>query len=216
MRSTILLIAIVSLFFNAIQAQSKKYMKAMEKALISLQGAGDVEALMTASNEFERVADMEKEEWLPLYYQSYAHMMSAVQLMEKGEMKACMAHVKTADDKIRQAMKIAPKESEVYALQAFILQGYIWEDPQTNGAQYTSMIMQAVETAIGLNPANPRGFYIKGQQLYHMPAYIGGGPQAAKPFLEKALAKYGSFKPASAIHPVWGKEMVEQILEQYN
>lgn len=214
MRLTILFVAVFSLFFTTNYAQSKQYTKAMEKALTALQEVENVEGLIAASNIFERIAGAEKEEWLPLYYQSYAHMMAAVQLMGKGELKDCMAHVKIADEKVQEALKVAPKESEIYALQAFVLQGYIWEDPQTNGAQYTPMIMQAVETAIALNPKNPRGFYIKGQQLFHMPAFIGGGPDAAKPFLEKALAKYEAFEPASSLHPSWGKEMVEQILGQ--
>lgn len=214
MRSVILSVITLGLFCHLNFAQSSQYHKAMEKAIASLDQASKAEEMMAAMNTFERIAGAEKEEWLPLYYQSYSHLMAAIDLMGKGEMKDCMAHIKKADEKIQAAQKIAPKESEIYALQAFILQGYIWEDPQTNGAQYTPMIMQAVESAIALNPENPRGFYIKGQQLFHMPAFIGGGPDAAKPFLEKALEKFESFEPASSIHPSWGKEMTEQILKQ--
>jgi hypothetical protein len=214
MKSVIALIVSVSLFLNLNYAQNARYTKAMEKAVTALNEAQDVEGFMAAKNAFERIASAEKEEWLPLYYQSYAHLQAGIKLMEKGQIKDCVAHVKKADDKIQQAIKIAPQESELFALQAFILQGYIWEDPQTNGAQYTPMIMQAVETAIGLNPKNPRGFCVKGQQLYHMPAFIGGGPEAAKPFLEKAITKFEAFEPASSIHPGWGKEMAAELLKQ--
>lgn len=214
MKSIFSSIVIFCLCLNINFAQNARYTKAMEKAVTALNEAQDVESLMAAQNAFERLAGAEKEEWLPLYYQAYAHMMAGIKMMEKGQLKDCIAHVKNADEHVQKAIEIAPKESELFALQAFILQGYIWENPQTNGAQYTPLIMQAVETAIGLNPKNPRGFYIKGQQLYHMPAFIGGGPDAAKPFLEKAMEKYEAFEPASAVHPSWGKEMAEELLKQ--
>ena len=213
MRVSIFLIAVLSLCWNVNYAQNAKYTKAMEKAIASLQTAENVEGLMAAANSFERIASAEKEEWLPLYYQSYAHMMAALQFLGKGEKSECMAYVKKADEKIELAKKVAPQESEIYALQAFIFQGYIWEDPQTRGAEYTPMVMQAVETAIALNPKNPRGFYVKGQQLFHMPAFIGGGPEAAKPFLDKAMEKYENFEPASSLHPHWGKKNLMELME---
>ena len=180
MKSVIALIVSVSLFLNLNYAQNARYTKAMEKAVTALNKAQDVEGFMAAKNAFERIASAEKEEWLPLYYQSYAHLQAGIKLMEKGQIKDCAAHVKKADDKIQQAIKIAPQESKMFALQAFILQGYIWEDTQTNGAKYTPMTMQAVETANGLKPKNPRGFVIKSQKLFHIPAFIGSAPDTFK------------------------------------
>ncbi len=214
MRTIIFLFSGLFLFSTPLQAQQSKYEKAMASAVDNIRAAQDAESFLAAANVFERIAKAEAEEWLPLYYQSYAHMMTAIHYFGQQKMNDCLAHVKKAEEKIELAKKIAPKESEIFALHAFILQGYIWEDPQSKGAQYTPMVMQAAETAIALNSENPRGFYIKGQQLFHMPTFFGGGPEAAMPFLKKALEKYEDFKPVSSLYPNWGKANVEQLIGQ--
>jgi len=207
------LIAFIIFSINT-QGQNAQYEKAMKKALTELDKAETAEGFKSVVNAFERIAVAEEDEWLPVYYQSYAHMMAAIDYMDIGMMKDCLAHVAKARELVEKAEKMAPKESEIYALKALVYQGHIWEDPQIKGAQYTPLVIEAAEKAIALDPANPRGFYIKGQQLFFMPTFIGGGPEAALPFLEKAQEKYKTFEPASELHPSWGRDNVEGLIKE--
>ncbi|MBT8381625.1 MAG: hypothetical protein KJO59_04655, partial [Ignavibacteria bacterium] len=45
---------------------------------------------------------------------------------------------------------------------------------------------------------------------------FGGGPGPAKRLLEKSLEKFNLFVPDNDLMPNWGREMVEQMLEQIN
>ncbi|HNA00702.1 MAG TPA: hypothetical protein PLN49_07560, partial [Ferruginibacter sp.] len=61
-------------------------------------------------------------------------------------------------------------------------------------------------------PNNPRPEYLKGQGLKYTPEQFGGGCATAKPVLQASLDKYNAFKPASELHPNWGKQRVELLL----
>lgn len=213
MKSIFFSVIVILLGFNLSTAQADKYTKEMEKAIAKLDKAQTSEEFVTAANGFERIANVEKEEWLPLYYKSYAHMQAAVTFMGDKDMKNCMANVNQAQETLKAAEAIAPNESEISALQAYVYQGFIWEDVQTNGAKYTPMIYMAVDKALALNPENPRAYMIKGQNLLYTPEFYGGGAKNALPILKAASAKFDTFKPASSIHPNWGKGRLEQLLK---
>ncbi|MBX2926933.1 MAG: hypothetical protein KF852_03765 [Saprospiraceae bacterium] len=193
-------------------AQSEKYLIAMEKAVAELDTARSPETFQKAANTFERIAAGEKTEWLPAYYQAYAHMMLATAKMQAQDMAACTAHLDKAQTALNAALAIAPKESEIMALQGYIYQGRIWENPMVKGAEYTPRVQQALQTAMAMNPQNPRPYYLTGQQLLHTPEFYGGGAKAALPLLEKAAAAYEAWQMPNALHPRWGKQANEYML----
>ena len=47
-----------------------------------------------------------------------------------------------------------------------------------------------------------------------IPEQFGGGCSTAKPELQTALDKFNSFKPASELHPNWGKARTEDLLKE--
>ena len=69
---------------------------------------------------------------------------------------------------------------------------------------------------VGLNVANNFTAFsataLEAQSLQGMPEQFGGGCTASKPVAENAAKLFATFKPASPIHPIWGKEMVDGIL----
>lgn len=194
-------------------AQSEKYTKAMEKALAQLDTTKTLDGWQKSANTFERIAMNEKGEWLPAYYNAYCNMMLALQNMQLQKMDVCTAHLDKAQAALDAAIALAPQESEVITLQGFIYQGRIWENPMVKGAEYSPKVQQALQTAIGINNENPRPYYLMGQQLLFTPDFYGGGAKAALPWLEKAEAKFANYKPASNLHPNWGKESNNYMLE---
>ena len=71
------LIAAVVLFVTASFAQSDKYVPAMKaniSQLDSMMGKGNAAEL---ANNFERIGDAEKTQWLPYYYAAYCTVHQA-------------------------------------------------------------------------------------------------------------------------------------------
>ena len=76
-------IAIVgSLVLNA---QSEKYVNAMKKNIAELDSAHDAARLAELANNFERIAEAEKTQWLPYYYASYCQVMNAFMEPDKSK-----------------------------------------------------------------------------------------------------------------------------------
>ena len=61
---------------------------------------------------------------------------------------------------------------------------------------------------------NPRPYYLKGQSLRYTPEQFGGGCKPAMPLLQTAMEKYDRFKPASELHPAWGRKQAEATLAE--
>jgi hypothetical protein len=79
--------------------------------------------------------------------------------------------------------------------------------------QYGAEATKNLEAAKKADATNPRPAMMEANSLYRKPEQFGGGCEAAKPVAEKAAKLFVDFKPASPLHPTWGKEVVDQILE---
>ena len=115
---------------------------------------------------------------------------------------------------LNRAKELAPKESEVHALQGYIYTARIWENPMINGVSYSPMCHQSCDKAISLKPDNPRPYFLKGQTTFYTPEYWGGGPKAALPMLEKANELYKNQEKASPFHPDWGAYYCTKLLAE--
>ena len=212
MKNLIIFLFALSIFSTAF-AQNEKYTKAMNSQLEKLKMAKSIEELQATANGFERIAKVETSEWLPNYYQAYSYMLMATVTMENdpSQVDTYLEQAQAALDATKQ---LAGGDSEVFALQGYIYQGRIWPNPQQRGAEYTQKCYEALGTAMAINPANPRPYFIKGQNTYFMPEFWGGGVKNAMPLLSEAKEKFAMFEPASPLHPNWGEARNAYLLEQ--
>lgn len=201
------------LFSTSLQAQSEKYQMAMGKALGQMASAKGVEGLKSNANAFSRIASAETTEWLPQYYAALNHLYAGYTLMESN-MTEAQTLATTALSEIQAGQKIAPNESELVALEAFAYQLQLLENPMTKGAELSPKIFATLGKAEALNPANPRVYYLRGNFTLNMPEFYGGGAAKASPDLQKAVAAYAAFKPASPLHPTWGGEEAGELAEK--
>ncbi len=197
--------------FSAAQlfAQSPKYTAAMTAVLQQMKDATTPDAMIALEAKFERIAEAEKTEWLPYYY--------------AGTLKTrlSMQHAggdpdKLADDAAVLAAKadsLSPKNSEVYCLKSMVASSKLLVDPQSRWMQYGAESNKALEMAKKMDSTNPRPFVLQAIGLKNMPEAFGGGCTRAKPLAEKAAKLLATFKPKSELAPVWGKELVDSILE---
>lgn len=206
-----LITIIFSLFLIICYGQESKYEQAMIQAIAKMNSAGTNSDYIDAANTFERISQTEKGEWLPLYHVAFCYVCI-------GHLEQDLSKKDSWFDKAQQfldrAFALAPQESELFTLQAFVYPGRMVVDPMGRGMEYMGKMNAAIDKAIQLNPDNPRGYYLRAVTLINMPESFGGGPAVAKPIFETAKQKFDQFKPKTPIWPDWGKEINEAELKK--
>lgn len=201
----------VVLFVGLSHADDTRYTNAMKKNIEQIDSLNGLESIVGLTNSFLRIANAEKDKWLPYYYASYLCIITSYADTTKSNKDG---HLDEAVKYITIADSLQPNESEIYVLKGMILQARLQVDPMNRYMKYGQEMSTAFQKAQGLDPTNPRPDYLMAMNLYYTPAQFGGGPQAAKPMFESALKKYNEFVPKDEIMPNWGKQQVENYLNQ--
>ena len=218
MKKLFLLIALFLCTF-AVFAQSEKYMSAMKDKIAALDTTRDVTSLKDLSASFERIGDAEKTQWLPYYYAALAQVNAGdfiyiANVSNPTELKNLDVLADKADQMIAKAEALEKDNSEIFAVKKMISSLRMMVDPMNRYMTYGPKAQEALNVAKKLNPENPRIYLLEGQDKYFTPEQFGGSKVEAKKLFEEALMKYGSFKPASDLHPNWGKNTAEYLLSQ--
>ena len=194
-----------------LHAQNPKYVAAMEKNVAVMDTGTTLATMQQVANTFERISLAEPKEWLPPYYIGWLNVMISLREKDNQKKDAMLDYALTLIDR---ADSLSPENSEIYALRSFALSMKISIDPATRGQKLGMESGIAVARAMKLDPENPRPYLLKGQSAMYTPAQYGGGKDVALPLLEKAVEKYKTFKPKSAIMPHWGEKRANDVLEQ--
>lgn len=194
----------------AISAQDT-YEQAMGQALAEFGSASGPEDMKASAAQFERIAAAKPDEWLPAYYSSMIYCILSFSEQDKKRKEQYIEKAQAALDK---ALEISPKESEIQTLQGMIYQAILVVDPERNGQEYMAKANGFFETAMKLNPENPRPVYLQAVNVYHMPAQFGGGAEVALPMFEAALEKFQNFQPENSLYPDWGQDDCERLIKE--
>lgn len=206
-----LFIAVVLLSVSFLSfGQSDKYVTAMKKNLSDMDAAfKNPPNLLALANNFERIAMAEKNQWLPYYYAAFCQVNYAFMEQDKDKVDAI---ADKATDFITKADSLMPNNSEISCIKSMIASCHMLVNPMQRYQEYGPESSGNMEKAMQQDPTNPRPYFLKGQGLKYTPEQFGGGCKTAKPELQTALDKYASFKPASELHPDWGKTQVELLI----
>lgn len=212
MKKVLFAIAFFAISFTSIFAQNEKMQMALGKTLGQFATAKTADDYKNMANTFARIAQAEPNEWLPKYYAAQCRVLAGYQLLQTNMVEA-QELAKTALTEIEAAKKLVPMETELMVLEAFTYQLQLIENPMANGAKYSPMIFETLGKAEAVNPENPRIYMIRGEFTLNMPEFYGGGVSKAMPDIKKAVDKFETFKPASPLHPNWGKNRSLHILK---
>jgi hypothetical protein len=133
--------------------------------------------------------------------------------MEKDKSKID-AIADKATELINKADALQPNNSEISCIKSMIASSHMMVDPMTRFMEYGPESQSHLDAAMQQDPTNPRPEYLKGQGLKYTPEQFGGGCATAKPVLQSSLTKFNAFKPASELHPNWGKQRVELLISE--
>jgi len=210
MKKVILSIAVV-LVSLASMAQKSEFYKTMGETLGQFAACKNVADFQALGNKFQMIANVEKGEWLPLYY--HAHCYILMSFLEPTNATKKDSYLDVAEKSITKLIEMVPNESEVYALQSFYYIGRLVVNPMERGQEFSGLSGQAVAKSLALDANNPRAKMIKLQGDIGSAPYMGLDPKSFCPQAKELLAAWDNFKPKSPIYPSWGKDQVEGIVK---
>ncbi|CAA9287842.1 MAG: hypothetical protein AVDCRST_MAG56-4405 [uncultured Cytophagales bacterium] len=206
------LLLTVALFLSLVcRASDGNFTEAMQAALADLRKSKTAGEMLPVANRFERIAAAEAKEWLPRYWAAYCY--NVMSFADKDDDRRDQ-YLDKAEALVAEAEKLNKGEAEIYILKAYIAQARMAVSPATRWMGQGPVIDENLAKAEEMNARNPRIDYLRGQNLYYKPSLFGGGKEAAKPLLKRALDKYAGFTPASAIHPNWGRERCQAAYDK--
>ncbi len=204
------LLAAVSFLATVTFAQSEKYLASMKANIAAIDTSFKNPAnLLDLANKFERIATAEKTQWLAYYYAALCQVNYTYMEQDKTKIDAI---ADKATELIDKADALQPNNSEISCLKSMIASAHMMVNPMQRFMEYGQEAQTFIDAAQKQDPTNPRPEYLKGQGLKYTPEQFGGGCVTAKPILQSSLDKYNKFKPASDIHPNWGKQRVEMLI----
>jgi hypothetical protein len=206
------LIALAISLASASFAQSDKYVSAMKGNIAQIDSAS-MEKGTELANNFERIGDAEKTQWLPYYYAAYCTIIQGMVEQDASKKDAIADKAKGFIDK---AEAILGKEnSETDVIKAMIATVYMTVDPQSRYMTYGPQIKELTEKSKSLDSTNPRPLLLQAENTFYTPEAYGGGKDVAKPLFDKASALNEAFKPETEISPNWGGSAIKYFLSQY-
>ncbi|MGK7397647.1 MAG: hypothetical protein ACNS62_23945 [Candidatus Cyclobacteriaceae bacterium M3_2C_046] len=209
MKTIILILSIC--WFPVTLMANPAYEKAMKKQLSNLEAAESQSQWVEVANAFERIAQKESDQWLPFYYAalSYANLgLRGEDLNQKDQ------YYDKASELVDKAAALKPSESEITALQGYIVMGRIAADSQSRGPSLSSQALQLFNQAIAQDPDNPRALLLLAQMEYGMAQFFGNTPEKACKMARKSLDLFEKQAGQSELEPRWGKEMAQGFLSQ--
>jgi hypothetical protein len=208
----VILILTVILASYATFAQSDRFIASMKSNIAAIDTSfKNPLNLLSVANNFERIATAEKTQWLPYYYAALCQVYYSYMEQDKTKVDAI---ADKATELINKADALQPDNSEISCVKSMIASAHLMVNPMVRYAEYGAESQSHIDAAEKQDPTNPRPVFLKGQGLKYTPEQFGGGCAAAKPLLMTALDMFNKFKPASELHPTWGRQRTEQIIAE--
>ena len=201
------LITIIAMFVASIVSAQTQFDQGMQKALQTWKGGNSNEALV----QFEKIASVEKTNWLPNYYIAFINTTQAFGEKDKTKMESLLKSAQKAQDVCNE---LAQDNPEVLVLQAMIHTAWIVYDPMTNGQKLSGDVMYILNKAYQIAPENPRVVFQKASFEIGMAQYFGQDTKPMCAQIEKAIELFATFKPETAFHPSWGLDRAQAELKK--
>jgi hypothetical protein len=199
----IFMVALVSVCIITVNAQSEKFIAAMQPKVATVDTTRSIAVLTELANSFERIANAEKDQWLPFYYAALCNTNIGYINAQSGNTTVVDALADKANQLITTASTLTKDNSEIHCVNKMIITLRIMVDPM-NRYQDLAKASEELELAKKLDANNPRVYLLDGQDKLFTPEQFGGSKTEAKKLFEEALKKFETFKPATSIDPNWG------------
>lgn len=190
------------------QSNADTYHQAMQKHLAGLDTLYIASEWVARANAFERIAQAEPKQWLPLYYTALCYIQAFNFEEDKTQQKR---YSEQAERFIARADALQPSDPEITLLKSMAASMRVRLSPMLNGARYGRIADDMLDKAQQLNADNPRVYVQRASNLYFTPRMWGGDKQKAREMVGVAERKFNTFRPASDLHPDWGRNTLRYL-----
>jgi len=208
-RTTLLLGAL--LITTLVMGGNDRYIEKMRETLQLFAGCSTPEDYQDLANRFRVIANVESDEWLPLYYEAQCYILMGFTGQLENELRD--SYLDKASALIDKMLAMAPNEAEVYVMKSFYHTGYLVVNPPQRAMSATPLIHEAIARALAMEPDNPRALFLRLSNEMGTASYFG---EDTSPYCDQAAAllrEWDNYELESPIHPNWGKQEVEGIVK---
>lgn len=191
-----------------------KYETTMTEKVAKIEQHLKTDEFQTLFNDFTRIGNAEKTQWLPYYYAAFAQIQKGRILMREQKMSELDAVASEAQKSLDKAMELSKDNAELFILQKMIHNLKMMVNPMERYMTDGALAAENLAKAEKLDPANPRITLLKAEDTYFTPEQFGGSKSQGLELFQKALEQFKIYKTASPIHPNWGKAEAEYFLAQ--
>lgn len=210
-----LLTSVLSILWITLSfASESAFEEAMIKQLKSKNMIQTAEEAQDVINGFMRIAEANEGEWLPLYYAALTQTETAFRFDVNKDQ-----YFDQALEITKQADQISPSNSEITALNGYILMGKISLDPGTRGQSLSPQVMELYGKAIAQDRSNPRAVNLMSQMELGMSRFFGSGPEKACGMARMSMELYQKEETKISdtyILPTWGKDQMVELMKNCN
>ncbi len=199
----------VSLFIATIfcgYAQTP-YEQGMQKALTAWSEGNPTQAAQI----FERIAAVEKDNWLPPYYAAMITTINSYSQMDAQKRDAELARAKEFLD---SAKGLSANNPEILLIEAQWYTSWIAFDGEKYGMQYAPKVSQIYAEALAIAPNNPRVAFGAVEWEMGSARYFGADVAPYCEKLQKAILLYDTYTNEQPFYPMHGKEYSERVIKE--
>jgi len=196
---------ILSIFLSSLSfSQNDQFMQKMGETLGVYAESKTPQDFLNVAFKFEQIASVETENWLPLYYYSMCYIMASYGEKADDAVKKD-AHLAKAQTTIETLKKMAPIESEIYALEGLYYTAVLSVNTMERGQKYSALSMATLEKALALDPKNPRAKQLKISNEFGIASFFGTDQTPICERAKQLISDWDNYEIKSPIHPNWGK-----------
>ncbi len=199
------IITAIAFFICSLLTAQTQYEQGMSKALGLWKEGKTTEATAL----FERIASVEKDNYLPNYYIALINTTEAFKPANKEKINDLL-------DKANSVLEVElikdPKNAELLVVQAMAKTALLASDPMTYGMTLSPKIAQIYTKSSLIAPENPRVVFCKAQFEIGGAKWTGADVKQLCIQVEKSIGLFAKFKPEMPFSPSWGLDNAQQTL----
>jgi hypothetical protein len=188
------------------------YDKVMTEKIASIEKHQTADEFTALANDFKRIGDKEKTQWLPYYYAAFSTIQKGRMAMREGKVDDLDPIAADAQKSLDLAMDLSKDNAENLILQKMIHGLKMMVDPQARFMSEGMLAADALSKAEKIDAGNPRITLMKAEDTYFTPEQFGGSKARGLELFQKSLDQFKIYKTKSALDPSWGKGEAEYFL----
>lgn len=204
---TIIVYIILAIFSHFSAKAQNQYETEMTKGfeLWSAEQAGE------AANHFERIANAEKENWLPYYYASQVKIVQSFPMADVAKKEQLLDEAQKLLDRSKE---LGGEEVELMVLQAMLHTARLTVNPSIYGMKLSPVINGIYSEALSKAPENPRVKLSKAEWDMGSASFFGKDPKIFCPDLQASLELFSKETHSKLTAPAWGEDRAKMLIAE--